>query len=308
MPDVNAPPARPYGIAPPDFALPAATHLGRVVLQIADLDRSIRYYESVIGLRVIHRAAGVATLGPPDGPVLVELRERRDARAVPRRGLLGLYHFAILLPDRPALGRFLAHLATIGQQPGMSDHLVSEALYLTDPDGLGIEVYADKPRSEWRHADRQLTMASDPLDARSVIAAANGEPWSGAPAGTVMGHVHLYVSDLGKAEEFYHLGLGFDKMVWSYPGALFMAAGGYHHHLGTNTWAQGAMPATEEDARLIEWTVVVPTVRDADTVAANLRSREIPVANEEGDSVVQDPWGVGVRIVGNREPGPGNRE
>src|SRR4029453_12794734 len=128
-----------------------------------------------------------------------------------RRSTLGLYHFAILLPDRHALGGFLAHLSAIGVSAGMSNHLVSEAIYLTVPDGLGIEVYADRPRSEWRYRGRQLAMATEPLDAQALVAAGEGKRWSGAPAKTVMGHVHLHVADLAVAEAFYHVGLGFDK-------------------------------------------------------------------------------------------------
>lgn len=298
MPNVELRPRREYGIAPPGFGLPEATRVGRVRLQIADLDRSVEYYESVIGLRLIDRAPGAASLGPEDGTILVELRERRGANAVPRRGRLGLYHFAILLPDRAALGRLIAHLAEAGEQPGMSDHLVSEAIYLTDPDGLGIEVYADKPRGAWRSEGGQLAMATIPLDVQSVLAAAGSERWTGAPAGTVIGHVHLFVSDLARAEQYYHLGLGFDKTVWSYPGALFMSAGGYHHHLGTNTWARGAERAKEDDARMIEWTLVVPSASDADAVATNLKSHGL-AAQSQGEHgwLADDPWGVGVRIL-----------
>ena len=155
-----------------------------------------------------------------------------------RGGQLGLYHFAILLPDRAALGRFVAHLARIGERAGASDHLVSEALYLSDPDGLGIEVYADRPRATWRYdGQRQLAMDTRPLDLNSLVQAAGGEPWTGMPAGTVMGHVHLHVGDIERAAAFYHAALGLDKVVWSYPGALFLSAGGYHHHVGLNTWA-----------------------------------------------------------------------
>ena len=152
-----------------------------------------------------------------------------------RRGAFGLYHFAILVPDRAAIGRFAAHLSSLGISVGMADHRVSESLYLSDPDGLGIEVYADRPRRTWQSHDRELAMATDPLDITSVIAAGGGEKWDGAPPGTTMGHVHLHVGSLEGAEAFYHGALGFNKTVWSYPGALFLAAGGYHHHLGTNT-------------------------------------------------------------------------
>ncbi len=293
---------RQYGIAPSGYALPAGTHVGRVRLQVADLNRSVAYYEQVIGLRVIARSNTAATLGPADATALVELREKRGVTAVPRRGLLGLYHFAILLPNRSALGRFLAHLADSNVQAGMSDHLVSEAVYLTDPDGLGIEVYADRPRSEWRHEGGQLAMTTIPLDVNGVLAAGGGERWTGAPVGTTMGHVHLHVGDLAEAAAFYHEGIGFDKMVWGYPGALFMAADGYHHHLGTNTWAVGAKSASDGDARLLEWTLVVPSPTDAEAVVHNLQLRGFPVAADgdaDGDAgwLVRDPWGTAVRIV-----------
>ncbi len=180
----------------------------------------------------------------------------------------------------------------------MSDHSVSEALYLTDPDGLGIEVYADRPRSAWRHEGRQLHMTTEPLDARDLVRAAGGERWSGAPAGTVIGHVHLFVSDLEAAAAFYHAGLGLDKVVWSYPGALFLSAGGYHHHLGVNIWALGAAPAGEEDARLVEWELLLPTAADVAAAAASLEAAAAAVQREDDGSVlVLDPWGIPLRLV-----------
>ncbi|HMA25831.1 MAG TPA: VOC family protein [Gemmatimonadaceae bacterium] len=289
---------RDYGIAPSGFRLPDATHLGRVRLQVADLDRSIAYYETVIGLRVVDRAGDVATLGPHGADaVLVELRAKAGVRAVARRGHIGLYHFAILLPDRASLGRLIAHLAAIDVHAGMSDHFVSEAIYLQDPDGLGIEVYADRPRSEWRSADRQLAMTTNPLDAHDVVRAGGGVPWTGAPAGTVIGHVHLYVRDLDEASAFYHEALGLDKVVWGYPGALFMSAGGYHHHLGTNTWAAGAPLPTDDDARLVEWEIVVPDAASVARAAESLENHGADVRREKGDVVAHDPWGTQLRIV-----------
>src|SRR4051812_47183883 len=143
--------AREYGIAPPGYRLPDALALGTVRLQVASLERSLEWYQRVLGVRVLERSAGSALLGAHGDPrVLIELRELPGARAVPRRGRIGLYHYAILLPERAALGRFVAHLAALGEYAGMSDHLVSEAVYLSDPDGLGIEVYADRPRASWR--------------------------------------------------------------------------------------------------------------------------------------------------------------
>jgi catechol 2,3-dioxygenase len=227
---------------------------------------------------------------------LVELHERKGARPVPRRGLLGLYHYAILVPDRASLGRFLAHLGEIGVQAGMSDHFVSEAIYLQDPDGLGIEVYADRPRGEWRQDQGQLSMTTIPLDARAVIAAGGTARWTGMPAGTKIGHVHLHVGDIEEAEAFYHNALGLDKMVWNYPGALFLSAGGYHHHLGTNSWARGAPSASDEDARLIEWEIVVPDQDDVDAVVASLERASRKVRRDADGAVVSDPWGTQLRI------------
>jgi catechol 2,3-dioxygenase len=285
------------GGAPPGYRLPAATHLGPVRLQVADLARSLAYYEPVLGLRVLARSGQAATLGPQGNETaLVELHERPGAAPVPRRGRLGLYHFAILLPERAALGRFVRHLAEIGEYAGMSDHLVSEAVYLTDPDGLGIEVYADRPRSAWRHEGRQLVMATEPLDAEDLVRAAAQDGWAGMPAGTVIGHVHLHVGDLEAAARFYHAGLGLDKVVWSYPGALFLSAGGYHHHLGTNTWAAGAAPAGETDARLLEWEIRVPRVADARAALASLADAGFAM---EAGGVARDPWGTAVRMRGD---------
>lgn len=286
-----------YGMAPTRYRLPETTRLGRVSLQVADLDRSLIYYERILGFRVLLRAAGVATLGAETGDTpLLELHERAGVAPVSRRGLLGLYHFAILLPDRAALGRFLRHLAELDVYAGSADHLVSEALYLTDPDGLGIEVYADRPRETWGRNGRELAMGTDPLDVDDLVRAAGAERWSGMPAGTVIGHVHLYVGDLDQAAAFYHQGMGFDKMVWNYPGALFLAAGGYHHHLGTNTWARGARPASDADARLLEWEVLVPTRQDATAAIESLAATGVTVERVSDGGTARDPWGTTVRL------------
>lgn len=287
-----------YGIAPTGHRLPAATHVGRVRLQIADLERSIAYYETVIGLRVLRRDGRVAYLAAQDDDrVLVELHERPGVRPMARRGLIGLYHFAILLPDRAALGRFLQHLADLGARAGMSDHFVSEAIYLTDPDGLGIEVYADRPRSAWRVEDRQLAMTTIPLDAQDVVRAAEGRPWTGAPPGTTIGHVHLYVRDIDQAAAFYHEALGLDKVVWNYPGALFLSAGGYHHHLGTNTWAAEAPGASEADARLLDWELVLPDDAAVHAAAESLQAHGFTAVHGEHEVTTHDPWGTGLRLV-----------
>ena len=288
-----------YGIAPPHYRLPDATRLGRVQLQVADLTRSVRYYRDVVGLRVLTNAAGTASMGAQGGTdVLLELVELPGAAPVPPRGRLGLFHVAILLPDRAALGRFLSHLADIDEHAGMSDHLVSEALYLTDPDGIGLEIYADRPRAQWTVRGQELAMATEPLDVRSVLAAAHGEPWTGAPIGTRIGHVHLHVGDLVQGAAFYHEALGFDKTVWQYPGALFLAAGGYHHHLGTNTWARGAEPARATEARMLSWEILVPSALDLHALRDNLVATGVvmDIDGSEHALFAADPWGTRVRV------------
>ena len=284
--------------APPGFRLPPDLSLGPVRLEIADLGRSVEYYQQILGLRPLGSTGPRVTMAARhDDTPLVELNERPGATPMPRRGRLGLYHFALLLPKRAELGRFLAHLAASGVQPGMSDHLVSEALYLTDPDGLGIEVYADRPRENWRVEGGAIAMATDPLDAKGLIAAGGSTPWAGAPAGTRVGHVHLYVGDLEQGAAFFHTGLGFDRVVLGFPGALFLSAGGYHHHLGTNTWAAGAPSAKEGDARLLEWTIQLPTPGDVEGAAGSLETAGYEVSREGTDAVATDPWGTRVRIT-----------
>jgi catechol 2,3-dioxygenase len=286
-----------YGVAAPGYRLPAATHIGRVKLQVADLGRSLDYYQRVLGLRDLETSGNRAILGAQNGDApLVELQERKGVHAVPRHGLLGLYHYAILLPDRAALGRFLRHLSQLGEHAGMSDHFVSEAIYLQDPDNLGIEVYADRPRNEWRREQGQLSMSTVPLDVRSVLASGGDQAWTGAPGGTKIGHVHLHVGDISAAETFYHNALGLDKMVWSYPGALFLSAGGYHPHLGTNTWARGAPSASDQDARLLEWELVVPDSADVSAAAASLSGASHEVVRDGAAAIVKDPWGTQLRI------------
>jgi catechol 2,3-dioxygenase len=287
-----------YGIAPPGYRLPADLRLGTVRLQVADLARSLEWYGRVLGVEVRGNRDGVAVLGAAHGDrPLIELHERAGAQPVPRRGRLGLYHYAILLPDRASLARFVQHLAELGERAGMSDHLVSEAVYLTDPDGLGIEVYADRPRGEWRYDQRQLVMATDPLNVDDLLRAAGTEPWTGLPRGTVIGHVHLFVGDLQRASGFYHAGLGLDQVVWSYPGALFLSAGGYHHHLGTNTWATGALPAGDDDARLLEWEILLPRGSDVQAALASVAATGAPVTAGAGNGLATDPWGTAVRLL-----------
>ena len=278
--------------------LPADTRLGPVTLQVADLERSLAFYQGRLGLALLSRGAGQAALGAQGGTPLITLAERPGVRPVPRRGRLGLYHVALLLPDRAALGRFLRHVAASGVHIGMSDHLFSEALYLTDPDGLGLEVCADRPRDAWPREDGEIVGASLPLDVESVLAAAGDVPYQGLPAGTVVGHVHVYVNSLTRAAQFYQRGLGFEPSTTSFPGALFVAAGGYHHHVGLNTWATGAALSADDDARLLEWQLILPSA--AEVAAATLRLAAAGFGVEtlaDGAARAVDPWRTAVRLV-----------
>ncbi len=275
--------------------LPGAAHAGAVHLQVSDLPRSLAYYEEVVGLRAHHVTDASAVLSThADDEPLVTLQTRPGVTGA-HRGAFGLFHFALLLPERTALGRFAAHLASLDVRVGMADHLVSEALYLWDPDGLGIEVYADRPRHAWQYRGAELVMTTDPLDIQDVMAAGAGEAWTGMPGGTTMGHVHLHVGSLKQAEAFYHRALGFDKTVWSYPGALFMSAGGYHHHLATNVWSAGPA-ASPDEARLLEWELRVPSAADVEASARRLRDAGYREEETAAGAAVADPWGTRVRL------------
>jgi catechol 2,3-dioxygenase len=243
------------------MSLPADAHIGHVSLTVRDLGQSLSFYRDVLGFDEL----GPGRLGPRGGRVLIELYENRDAVARPRRSA-GLYHFAILVPSRAALGRSLRRLdEKRWPMSGAADHLVSEALYLDDPDGLGIEIYRDRPREPWKTANGELAMATDPLDLQAVYEEPGAEaPWNGLEAGTIMGHVHLHVPHLDTAEAFYCERIGFDPVVRRYPGALFVSAGGYHHHLGLNTWAGvGAPPPPENAVGLRSFTIESATLKPA---------------------------------------------
>jgi catechol 2,3-dioxygenase len=286
-----------------EAAQPAVLHpdtaMGQVALTVADLERSIRFYTERLGFQVLAQDAGTATLGPQGGPGLLRLTAQPGAQPAPRSAT-GLYHFAILLPTRADLARALYRLIET-QTPlqGFADHLVSEAIYLADPDGNGIEIYRDRPRAEWPRLNGQIQMATDPIDLDGLMAelGANPSAGPGLPAGTRMGHVHLQVGDIARAAAFYVGVLGFE-VVTSMPSALFVSAGGYHHHLGLNTWqsrGRGAPPAGR--AGLRDFVVLLPDQAEQDRVVARLDAAGIPVTREAGDVLAPDPWGTQVRLV-----------
>jgi catechol 2,3-dioxygenase len=282
-------------------SLPAATALGPVSLTVADLAGVARFYERALGLSVLERDGDVVRLGAAGDDVLVELVGRPDAfPRAPRSA--GLFHLAILFPERIELARALRRLVGAGWRlSGASDHLVSDALYTADPEGNGIELYRDRPREQWRRQPNgELEMATLPLDLDDLMAELRDgdEPDAGAPHGTRIGHVHLQVSELAPAERFYERALGFDVTVRSYPGALFLAAGGYHHHVGANTWSSaGGPPADPATRGLRHFTVELPAAGDVARVADRLAGAGFEMREHDGGgTLATDPFAIGVLL------------
>jgi catechol 2,3-dioxygenase len=289
----------------PATRIDPATTLGLVRLTVSKLDRSREFYERVIGLRVTELEDGAVALSVAGEVPLIELRGEASAPPLNRRAP-GLYHLAVLMPTRLDLAFALARLAQ-ARWPldGASDHLVSEALYLSDPDGNGIEIYRDRPRAEWPRVGNELQMATMALDLDDVLSElrATSELQANAPAGTKIGHVHLQVSDIGEAEAFYHGVLGFDVMVRGYPGALFLSAGGYHHHVGLNTWhSAGAAPAAPGSVGLRSFTVELPDRASLAPVLARVEAAGAPHERRPDGVLVRDPFGNGVLLT-TQSPG-----
>lgn len=274
------------------FLIDPATIVGPVALTVASLQRSEQFYCEVLGLRVLHHSTPTLTLTADGATPLVVLVEQAGARPRPPR-TTGLYHFALLVPSRLELARSLRQLAGMRYQlTGASDHLVSEALYLDDPDGNGIEIYRDRPREEWPKRNGQLQMAVDPLDIDGVLAELEHDTreWEGIAPGTRLGHMHLHVADLGAAEEFYCGVLGFEMMLRYGPSALFVAAGGYHHHIGLNIWAGvGAPPPPVGSAGLRYFVVQLPNAAALDQVLARVRLAQLPNETTAEGTILRDP-------------------
>jgi catechol 2,3-dioxygenase len=276
--------------------LPASTRLGAIRLRAGDAGLLQDFYELAIGLRTIPADRDVAVLGAGDGP-LVELVARPDAPPRPPR-TTGLFHLALLVPTRAELARALRRVLRSGWHlSGASDHLVSEALYLSDPEGNGIELYRDRPRDEWSRAGGELQMATLPLDLDGLLGEPGGDDETASLADdTILGHVHLQVSELDPAEAFWVDGLGLDVMVRGYPGALFASAGGYHHHLGLNTWAGVGAPRPPAAARgLDRFEVVLPDAESASAARTRLAA-VTDVGDAAGGFLAEDPSGNAVLV------------
>ena len=276
--------------------LPAATQVGPVTLRVAEAERSIAWYRDMIGLELIERTKDRLVLGAGGKPFLI--LDVKPGIAPRIEETTGLYHLAILVPDRPALAAVLARIAAARVRLGASDHLVSEALYIWDPDGNGNEVYRDRSRDEWTWENGAVRMATIPLDLRNLLSdltpGAENKP---VPAATRMGHVHLQVGDIDKAQHHYADLLGFVRTAGR-QGALFMSAGGYHHHLGCNIWhSRNAPRAPEGTAGLVEFTVELPDAADVEAAAKRFQAGGIATETVAGGFVVHDPWSIAMRVL-----------
>lgn len=279
--------------------LPDSTTIGTVSLTVSNLERSLTFYREILGCQVQERENESAILGADDTP-LIHLQSNPGARR-PAGPTTGLYHFAILLPARVDLARALHHLAQSGARlQGFADHFVSEAIYLADPDGNGIEIYRDRPRSEWPYRGEQIQIGTVALDLDDLLAELD-EPvpaWAGLPSGTTIGHVHLQVSNLQAAEQFYREVIGFDLMMHYGSAAAFLSAGGYHHHLGLNTWAGAGAPPPPPDAVGLDWYEIRLPPAALDAVLARARSAGLsPKEDGEDRWLLPDPAQNLIRLV-----------
>ncbi|MGP4074792.1 VOC family protein [Halobacillus sp. K22] len=268
-----------------------STFVGTVELKVEDLERSIQFYTEIIGLQVIEQSEQKAVLSANGKQALLTI-EQPPSIQPKSKATTGLYHFALLLPDRTSLAKVLKHLADRGIKLGAADHLVSEALYLNDPDGNGIEIYRDLPSKTWTWYDGKVTMTVDPLDSKGILAELNGVQWEGLPAETIMGHIHLHVHDLDQARRFYCDGLGFGVTTDQLNQALFLSSNGYHHHIGLNTWkGTDAPPASEENAGLKRYALVFPSEVERYQAAQRLKQLGYVVEMEDEQLVTRDPSG-----------------
>jgi catechol 2,3-dioxygenase len=268
------------------------TFVGHVKIKVESLERSLKYYQEVIGFKILEQTKTTAKL-TTDGKTSV-LSIEQPENVVSKQGkTTGLYHFALLLPHRSDLADIVNHFNENGIRIGSSDHLVSEALYLSDPDGNGIEIYVDRDPSKWSWNNVEVAMTVDPLNFEDLLSTGRQEqPWNGLPAGTVMGHIHLHVSDLQKTEEFYTKGLDFEVVNRYGAQALFISTGKYHHHIGLNTWAGvGAPTPPINSVGLQSFTLILPDASARDHVVANLKKIGASVTEKNGTFVTLDPSG-----------------
>jgi catechol 2,3-dioxygenase len=275
------------------------TTLGHVHLIVSNLERSLRFYTEIIGFRILRKNQYEAVLTADGVAPLVVIEEKADAVPKPPR-TTGLYHFAILVPDRKSLAQSLLHLLQTGYPlQGASDHLFSEAVYLADPDGNGIEIYADRPSEKWeKTANGEYKAVTEPLDIKDLLAQAGTEAWPGLPPKTRIGHVHLHVASIEAAYDFYVRGLGFEPTTRMGTHALFVSAGGYHHHIGLNTWVGVGAPKPPANAvGLRVFSIVLPNETEWQKVAERLQHIGASVRRNENSILTSDPFGNEIELI-----------
>ena len=274
------------------------TTIGLVELSVSALDRALVFYRDQLGFALLLQAAGQAVLGAGGTPLL-HLVEKPGARTV--KGVTGLYHFAVLLPDRRSLARLIYHLAENGiEVAGVADHGVSEAIYMSDPDGNGIELYSDRKRNDWPRDDLgRLQMGTEELDLEDLLLELRSglEPYQGLPDGTKVGHVHLHVANLAVAEQFYQGLLGFELIQRYGKAATFFSAGGYHHHIGVNIWAGEGAPPPPEDAVGLRWFELRLPPAALQALRARLEAAGLTLEPKEGGLLLRDPSQNGILLV-----------
>lgn len=274
------------------------TKLGYVSLTISDLRRSVRFYQDSLGFQLLKEEGDTAYLGAGEDILLI-LVEQPGAIQYERR--TGLYHFAILTPSRVELGNVLKNLIESNTQiQGGADHLVSEAIYLSDPDGNGIEIYRDRPRADWEYENGILKMATEPLDYQDILAEVDGKgkKWNGLDGETRLGHMHLHVADLTEAVDFYENTLGFDLQLYYGTSAAFLSAGGYHHHIGLNTWnGTGAPPPPPNSVGLRYFSVTLHNYDEMGQLVKRMEQAEASYEKNEDGLLVQDPLQNGILFV-----------
>jgi catechol 2,3-dioxygenase len=275
------------------------TTMGLVYLKVSNMESSVKFYREVVGFEILKQTEYTVELTADGHNPLLILEKIPNAIVLPRKNTTGLYHFAILVPTRKDLSLAVRNLIKHNIHVGQADHLVSEALYIADPENNGIEIYVDRPREEWTYNEKgEVRMAVDPIEWQGLIDEAGDEDWNGLAKGTVMGHVHLHVADLQAAEQFYCGILGFDIMAHMANSALFISAGGYHHHLGMNIWAGiGAPQPPDNAAGLRYYTIVLPNKEGLDSVLTKLRNAEIMVEPLGEGWFVQDPSKNGILLL-----------
>lgn len=289
-------------VTPSETTVPSLhpeVEVGTVTLKVADLARSLEFYTQLIGLQILKQGNGSAVLGSGSRPILI-LEEVPGATRL-ARNVTGLYHAAILFPTRHSLAVKVQQLLRVNYPFGYGDHLVSEAFYLDDPDANGLELYADRPRSTWIWDGGQVRMASDPIDFKSLFAEVQDNDPAlknhAAPAGTKLGHMHLRVANIPKARAFYRDVLGFDMMA-EMPTALFLSAGGYHHHMGMNVWeSEDGEPTPENSAGLREFSISLPDQAECDRLTAQIEAADITVERDGDSLLIRDPFGTRIKLV-----------